>query len=882
MAVRATLALVGATLGVVALPAAASASARYAVSATIPVDAGPFGVAVDSATGLAYTANINANTVSAIDEASNAVVATIPIGGPTAPESIAVDPSTDTAYVANLGAQDASVLDLAKGTVAALVPVGAGQHAVAVDSATGDAYVTNSSDGTISVISGATNTVSATITVGGDPIGIAMDPATNTAYVANISADTMQIVDLATQTVTHNVGVGDGPRFLALDVPTRTVYVVDQDINAVSVVSLAGNHAIATIPVGSGPAAPSVDPGTDTVYVPNFNDASVSVIDGATAAVITTVPVGNNPAGVAVDPADHLVYVADQGSDTASVITPTIDEPTVTTVASSGSPAAAGSPVTFTASISIAQGMGDPSGTVSFTSDGVAIAGCAAQPLNDVTVRPVTATCTTSALLGGTHSIVATYSGGASNVAGYFFDPSASPAISQSVLIHDPSLTAVSSNASPSAAFGSPVKFTARIAIANGVGVPSGTVSFSSDGVTIAGCAAQPLNDVTVRPVTATCTTSALSAGTHLIVATYSGGPSSVYPYFVDGSESGKIPQTVLIHEPTVTSVTSSGSPAAVGSPVTFTASIAIAHGMGNPSGTVSFSSDGVAIAGCAAQPLNDVTVRPATATCTTSALSAGTHSIVATYSGGASNVSGYFFDLSASPALTQSVLIHEPTVTSVTSSRSPQTTGVPVTFTASIAIAHGMGNPSGTVAFTADGLPIAGCTAQPLNDVTVRPVTATCTTSALAAGTHSIVATYSGGVSSVAPYVFDGSTSPSFSQGVGVIEPTTTTLTASGGQLAFPAELLTLTASIALPKGMGNPTGTVSFTSNGTPIPGCTGLPLDNATVRPVTATCETPAGPAGNYSIVATYTGGASNVSGYFFASSTSRVYSLLVFML
>jgi hypothetical protein len=430
---------------------------------------------------------------------------------------------------------------------------------------------------------------------------------------------------------------------------------------------------------------------------------------------------------------------------------------------------------------------------------------------------------------------------------------------------------------------GSPVTFTASISIAHGMGDPSGTVSFSSDGVAIAGCAAQPLNDVTVRPVTATCTTSGLPGGTHSIVATYSGGASNVSGYFFDGSASPAISQSVLIHDPSLTAVLSNASPsAAFGSPVKFTARIAISNGMGNPSGTVSFSSDGVTIAGCAAQPLNDVTVRPVTATCTTSALSAGTHLIVATYSGGPSSVYPYFVDGSASGKIPQSVLIHEPTVTSVTSSRSPQTTGVPVTFTASIAIAHGMGNPSGTVSFSSDGVAIAGCAAQPLNDVTVRPVTATCTTSALSAGTRSIVATYSGGVSSVAPYVFDGSPSPAFSQGVGVIEPTTTTVTASGGQLAFPAELLTLTASIALPKGMGNPTGTVSFTSNGTPIPGCTGLPLDNATVRPVTATCETPAGPAGNYSIVATYTGGASTVSGYFFAPSTSPVYSLLVFML
>jgi uncharacterized repeat protein (TIGR01451 family) len=110
---------------------------------------------------------------------------------------------------------------------------------------------------------------------------------------------------------------------------------------------------------------------------------------------------------------------------------------TATAVASDGTPSQFGQPVTFTASSNITtEGMGNPTGTVDFTSGGASI-GCDAQPIIP-TIRPWTATCTTSALAVGPHQIVATYSGGPSSCCGttdpYDFEGSTSPAITQVVL----------------------------------------------------------------------------------------------------------------------------------------------------------------------------------------------------------------------------------------------------------------------------------------------------------------------------------------------------------------------------------------------------------------------------------------------------------------
>jgi hypothetical protein len=75
---------------------------------------------------------------------------------------------------------------------------------------------------------------------------------------------------------------------------------------------------------------------------------------------------------------------------------------------------------------------------------------------------------------------------------------------------------------------------------------------------------------------------------------------------------------------------------------------------------------------------------------------------------------------------------------TDLASSANPSPVGTPVTFTATVGA--GSLEPTGSVAFTAGGTPIAGC-----DSVTLAAGQATCTTSALGAGAHSIEAAYSG-----------------------------------------------------------------------------------------------------------------------------------------
>lgn len=159
---------------------------------------------------------------------------------------------------------------------------------------------------------------------------------------------------------------------------------------------------------------------------------------------------------------------------------------------------------------------------------------------------------------------------------------------------------------------GQSVTMTATVHAQNGL-TPTGTVIFKSDGAEI-GTAILSFG-------TAVLNYSGLTIGTHSIVAVYQGGGGFT------GSTSNTIQQQVELPLSTTT-VSSAPNPSAVGQQVTITAMVG-PSGPPAPTGTVGFTSNGSAIAGCTAVVLNS-----GEAVCATAALPVGTDAIVATYSG--------------------------------------------------------------------------------------------------------------------------------------------------------------------------------------------------------------------------------------------------------
>jgi hypothetical protein len=375
--------------------------------------------------------------------------------------------------------------------------------------------------------------------------------------------------------------------------------------------------------------------------------------------------------------------------------------------------------------------------------------------------------------------------------------------------------TTLASNPNPSG-FGQSVTFTVTVVTGAGTGNLTGTVSIAD---TFGGSTTTLVSGLALNASgTATFSTTALAVGQHSLVATYAGDTQ----HFASTSAPALI-QTVL--EGTLTNLTSSANPSAVGQSITFTATVSTSAGGGvAPDGTVSFI-DGTTNLTTLAINASGV-AQYATAT-----LTAGIHQITAVYNGDAvKQIQG-----STSAALDQDV--QAPTTATLTSSLNPSYYGNSVTFTATIP-PTGATAPTGTVTF------LDGVTSIGFGTLAGNPGVATLTTTALAMGTHTITVSYPGDS-------FNGaSSSLPLTQVVNAAQTSTTVTAAPSPGIAGGLE--TIAATVKVTSGASTPTGIVTFTSGTTQ--------LGSAPVNAGTATITPALGP-GTYQIIATYSGDAND---------------------
>jgi hypothetical protein len=182
----------------------------------------------------------------------------------------------------------------------------------------------------------------------------------------------------------------------------------------------------------------------------------------------------------------------------------------------------------------------------------------------------------------------------------------------------------------------------------------------------------------------------------------------------------------------TLVTVSSSPNPSTFGQTVTFTATVkVVAPGSGTPSGSVAFKADGSVIPGCGAQTLNG----SGQATCTTAALAVGPRSVSTEYAGaGIYNPSAAAYPQIVNPARA---------TTTITSSANPSGVDSAVTFTVTVTSPNGI--PTGTVELYEVTSPAASLSAQAISARPLVGGVATFTAASLAAGTHTLLALYSG-----------------------------------------------------------------------------------------------------------------------------------------
>jgi len=647
--------------------------------------------------------------------------------------------------------------------------------------------------GTVDLVVDGTTTFSGTLVAGSATTanGVTTSSATATIAVPGLTAgDHALVANYSSQaTFAGSTALGS----IRVDKATATATI------ASSTASSTYGEAVtftATVPAVGGGATPT---------------GTILIQDGGSTIATGTLTGGSftftSPALLGGSHSLTAVYAGDSNhlAATSTAITQTVAKRTAVPalVRSAGStPSTYGSNVTFTATLTPAV-IGVPvTGTVQFY-DGATPVG-APQTLSNST-----AALTIPTLTGGSHTITALYAGD-----GVSYESATSAGVSQ-VVTKVTSTPVVSDVPNPST-YGATVTFTATLPAVGGGARPTGTVQFSIGTVALG-------TPQTLVNGSASVTSATLPVGTSSITAAYLGDD----PNYV-AKTSAAVTQTV--NKGTATpSVIGTPNPTTFGSSVSLTATILPAGAGVMPTGTIQFLDNGVPLGGL-------VALVNGTATLATTALTTGSHAITARYSGDASYL------VTTSVAFTQTVNRITTTATLATSAAST-VHGGSVTFTAQLPAAA-----TGTVTFYDDTVAGNRVALSGAVNLTVAAGattgTATFTTTALAAGTRSIVAVYSGNTN------YNPSTSTAVTQTIAKATPTTTVATPAA---AIYGSAATLTATVARVTGGVIPTGSVTF-KYGTTTLGTASLDANG------TATFSTTTLAAGSYTpITATYAGDA-----------------------
>jgi ELWxxDGT repeat protein len=329
-------------------------------------------------------------------------------------------------------------------------------------------------------------------------------------------------------------------------------------------------------------------------------------------------------------------------------------------------------------------------------------------------------------------------------------------------------------------------------------------------------------------------TSDGTAAGTFLVADIVPGANGSL-PYFLtnvngilffETTGGGTFdPWALRLPSASSTAISSSPNPSVFGQTVTFTATVVSKNGLGTPSGAVDFAEGTVDLTP------GGVALSGGVATFTVSSLSAGSHTITATYASDPN-----FYASRGDNSLAPQVVASANTTTTITGATTA-VFGQTVTYTATLsAVSPGSGAPTGTVTFTERSTTLA-------RSVSVTAAQATFTTSTLGVGTHTITASYSGDAN------FNTSTGVSAAL---VVARASTNV----GVNVLPAspvfgQRVTLTATVmpASP-GAGNPTGTVAFTEGALTL-------ASNLTITAEKATFTTASLATGMNTIAAAYSG-------------------------
>jgi len=425
-----------------------------------------------------------------------------------------------------------------------------------------------------------------------------------------------------------------------------------------------------------------------------------------------------------------------------------------------------------------------------------------------------TATFTSSGLAGGTYAFTAAYQGDATYAAN---------TSGQDIVTVNPEAAALTETISGTPTLGVPFNVIVGAAGTSGLGVPTGTITVTPQGISYGSGGTGGLTGYGgANTSTATVSVTIGQAGTFTLQASCVSGDQS----FTCSSPASK--QVTVAQGTTTTAFTYSPDPPTAGQPITLSATVtptATSSNIATPTGTVQFFD------GTSTTPLTTGSLASGVATGTVTLSPGKTHSLTAKYVGD----TNYSTSTSSAQNAAGGTIA---SVTGLSSSTYAPTYGSNVTFTAVVTADPSVTttlSPTGKVNFYSNG--------TLLGSQALAAGVANYSTTILPVGLDSITATYVGDTN------FATSSSTAYN-GVTVAAAAGTLAASVAPSSSVPyGATATVTATLTL-SGGGTPAGTITATIPGTGGGTYTGTLVPNSGGS-ATATIAVNAPPPGNYTI-------------------------------
>jgi YVTN family beta-propeller protein len=266
-----------------------------------------------------YVGNFKDNTVSVIDAGSGAVLRTLPVSA--GPHGMAITRDGRRVYVSGDRSSSVDVIDTATDKVVKTISVGKTPNGIALTPDDRLLLVTVYGEDRLAFIDTATEAVIATTDVP-KPHTVAISPDGRLAYVAQQQPGHfgLALIDMATRRITRTVPLDKTPRDGEFGFDGTMFYFTQAGVSSVQVMNPASGKIVAQIPTGVSPHFVAYPRNAAFGIVVVQGPGELLLFDPATNTPVRSVAVGKQPHWATTSADGRTAYVTNEGSNDFTIV----------------------------------------------------------------------------------------------------------------------------------------------------------------------------------------------------------------------------------------------------------------------------------------------------------------------------------------------------------------------------------------------------------------------------------------------------------------------------------------------------------------------------------------------------------------------------------